>query len=80
MTTWCCPTLAGHPDNVSAIYYADTAIANDGIERLALASAANQTRPWFVAVGFRDPHLPWRYPGKFAEQYPAQVPSTNHSD
>jgi hypothetical protein len=24
--------------------------------------------------------LPWRYPGKFAAQYPDEVPHTNHSD
>jgi arylsulfatase A-like enzyme len=42
--------------------------------------ALNQSLPWFVAVGYRDPHLPWRYPGKFGALYDGvDVPSTNHS-
>ena len=32
-------------------------------------AASNQSLPWFLAVGFRDPHLPWRYPGKFGDMY-----------
>ena len=78
--TWCNGDLhSGSWPPHNNTNYADTNIATDAIGRLALASAPNQTRPWFVAAGFRDPHLPWRYPGKFAEHYPAQVPYTNHS-
>jgi hypothetical protein len=83
--TWCngdthsggSPSKAGWNNT----YYADTAIATDALERLALASAPNQTKPWFLAVGFRDPHLPWRYPGKFGDMYDGrEVPYTNHSE
>ena len=81
--TWCNGDLhsggvAGHSENNT--YYADTAIATDAIGRLAVAAASTQRRPWFVAAGFRDPHLPWRFPGKFSELYPAVVQHTNHSD
>jgi len=27
-------------------------------------------QPWFLAVGFRKPHLQWRFPLKFLAQYP----------
>ena len=42
----------GRPSKVgyNNTYYADTLIANDVIGRLTMASAPNQTRPWFVAV------------------------------
>ena len=81
--TWCNGDLhsGGRPDHRgwNNTYYADTAIATDALGRLALATAPNQSLPWFLAVGFRDPHLPWRYPGRFGEAYPARVPSTNRS-
>ena len=81
--TWCNGDLhsGGRPDHRgwNNTYYADTAIATDALGRLALATAPNQSLPWFLAVGFRDPHLPWRYPGRFGDAYPARVPSTNRS-
>ena len=78
--TWCNGDLHSGGGAKNNTYYADTAIATDAIGRLALATASNQTRPWFVAAGFRDPHLPWRYPGKFGDHYPAVVQHTNHSE
>ena len=79
--TWCNgDTDSGSWPPHNNTNYADTDIADDVIGRLALASASNQSRPWFVAAGFRDPHLPWRFPRKFGELYPQQVPYTNHSD
>ena len=41
--------------------------------------ATNQPLPWFLAVGYRDPHLPWRFPGKFGGIYPGKVLYTNLS-
>lgn len=27
-------------------------------------------RPFFMAIGFRKPHMPWRFPAPFLQQYP----------
>ena len=35
-----------------------------------LREVANSTRPFFVAAGFRKPHLPWTAPRRFFQQYP----------
>lgn len=30
-------------------------------------------QPWFLAVGFRKPHLNWRFPSEFLELYPTNL-------
>ena len=70
----------GSGSGKNGTYYADTAITTDALSRLNASLAANQTKPWFLAVGYRDPHLPWRYPSKFGDLYPSgSVRGTSHA-
>ncbi len=47
--------------------YEDGAIVNGGIELLKKAS--NSGKPFFLAVGFKRPHLPFNAPTKYWEMY-----------
>lgn len=47
--------------------YSDGAVANVGMELLEEAAAAG--KPFFVAVGFSRPHLPFNAPGQFWDLY-----------
>lgn len=38
-----------------------------------LREAATSGKPFFVAAGFRKPHLPWTAPRRFFEQYPRRA-------
>eukprot|EP01050_Picozoa_sp_SAG11_P002500 SAG11_NODE_128_length_15542_cov_6.432105_2_plen_645_part_00 len=51
----------------------DKTIGDDAVAKLQLASAftARTGRPWFLAAGFRKPHMPWRFPKRFLQYYPA---------
>lgn len=50
--------------------YSDGLVANQAIDRLReLASRPDE--PFFFAVGFAKPHLPFVAPGKYFEKYPA---------
>ena len=58
------------PDNT----YADGRIADEAIRRLG-AAKAKPTEPWFIAVGFLKPHLPFVAPKKYWDLYdPAAFP------
>lgn len=49
----------------------DTLIAQKAMSDLStLASQAADGTPFFLAVGFRKPHLPWVYPESFLDSYP----------
>ena len=49
----------------------DTLIAHKAISDLStLASEAESGKPFFLAVGFRKPHLPWVFPENFLSSYP----------
>ncbi|MDO8543207.1 MAG: sulfatase [Opitutaceae bacterium] len=51
----------------------DGIVARTAVGYLREAAAAG--RPFFVAAGFRKPHLPWTAPRRFFEQYPrAAIP------
>ena len=52
------------PDNA----YADGRIADEAIRRLE-AAKANPGQPWFIAVGFLKPHLPFCAPKKYWDLY-----------
>ena len=51
----------------------DQVIADDAVAKLRIAaSMLNKTgRPFFLASGFRKPHMPWRFPKPYAANYPA---------
>jgi len=58
------------PDNV----YADGLIADEAIRRLN-AAKADSGKPWFIAVGFLKPHLPFCAPKRYWDLYdPAAFP------
>jgi iduronate 2-sulfatase len=50
----------------------DKLILDDALPKLAETAAAFLERgtPFYLAVGFRKPHLPFRYPYGYADQYP----------
>lgn len=52
--------------------FEDRTIAEDGIAKMRGAAANLQAtgQPFFLAVGFRKPHLPFRHPGPWNDEYP----------
>lgn len=60
----------------------DRVIADDAIIKLRLAAAnlAATGQPFFVAAGFRKPHLAWRFPKPWLDKLPAleDVPVAAH--
>lgn len=54
--------------------YADGRVATETIKRLK-ASAADPSKPFFIAAGFARPHLPFSAPKKYWDLYdPAKLP------
>eukprot|EP01063_Lacrimia_lanifica_P033873 TRINITY_DN614_c1_g1_i1.p1 TRINITY_DN614_c1_g1~~TRINITY_DN614_c1_g1_i1.p1 ORF type:complete len:730 (+),score=182.08 TRINITY_DN614_c1_g1_i1:64-2253(+) len=51
----------------------DRVIADDAVAKLRLAAGHLRATgtPFFMAVGFRKPHLPFRFPKGFLEEFPA---------
>ena len=49
----------------------DKVTGDDGLAKLQAALAAGPARPFYVAVGFRKPHLPFRAPAHYQTLYPA---------
>ncbi|MEM9079644.1 MAG: sulfatase [Verrucomicrobiota bacterium] len=62
------------PDNV----YADGTITEKSIARLEQLAAADT--PFFLAVGFQKPHLPFNAPGKYWEIYDPEKIKTPSSE
>ena len=52
------------PDNVPDTFFADGQVAVFAAS-LITSLAAKPTKPWFLAVGFYKPHLPWAAPGRY---------------
>jgi iduronate 2-sulfatase len=52
--------------------YADGAIADEAIKRLKLLSESSQ-QPFFLAVGFMKPHLPFVAPQRYWDLYDAET-------
>lgn len=80
-----CPlnaTLDGTVLDPSERPLCDKTIADDGVAKLHIAAASrNRTgRPFFVAVGFRKPHMPWRFPAPWLDVLPPleQTPTAMH--
>jgi len=53
--------------------FEDRTVAEDGIlkMRTAAANKASSGQPFFLAVGFRKPHLPFRHPAPWDDDYPS---------
>ena len=60
LDTWC--PLDGDFDQ-----FFDYRLANWTLNALAHATA--QSKPWFIAAGFRRPHTPFKMPTEFWEMY-----------
>lgn len=57
--------------------YADGLIANEAVRRIEIATKADQ-KPFFLAVGFLKPHLPFVAPKAYWDLYdPATLPMPN---
>lgn len=56
----------------------DKVILDDGLAKLQRASQAlNSTgQPFFLAVGFRKPHTPWRFPAAYLQYYELNTTDT----
>ena len=65
------------PDNIPG----DGQIADAAIARLRELSARRESMPFFLAVGFMKPHLPFVAPKKYWDMYnPADIPPVAYSD
>lgn len=60
LDTWC---PLKHPDS----YHYDWKLANNTIETLKYLKGIGS--PWFLAAGFRRPHVPWMMPQKYWDLY-----------
>ena len=65
-TSWCAVEKTGR------LQFQDTQIAATALELLANVTR-DETRPFFLAVGFRKPHLQWRAPRRAFDAYPQNV-------
>ena len=50
--------------------FQDTQIASTALELLANVTREDEERPFFLAVGFRKPHVQWRAPRRAFDAYP----------
>lgn len=66
-TTWCAV-----PENTTESFDDEQTTAQ-AFALLRNASALRQSggTPWFVAVGFRKPHLQWRFPERLLSRFPS---------
>ena len=50
----------------------DKVVADDALAKLELGAASFRAtgRPFFLAAGFRKPHMSWRFPAPFLDYYP----------
>ena len=74
---------AGDPaDPKSTFRFCDRIIGDDALLKLRAASANRDAtgQPFFLAVGFRKPHLPFRHPSAYDSLYPspADIPLAKH--
>jgi arylsulfatase A-like enzyme len=64
----------GTPANLSTTFnFCDRIIGDDALLKLRRAAANREAsgQPFFLAVGFRKPHLPFRHPSPYSALYPA---------
>merc|ERR1711968_211979 len=69
-----CPIVASENGSVAntTAPLCDKIISDDAILKLRLAASYREKtgRPFFLAAGFRKPHMPWRFPEPFLSHYP----------
>ena len=69
-------------DPATTFRFCDRIIGDDGVLKLqrAASNRAATGQPFFLAVGFRKPHLPFRHPSAYDALYPApaDVPLAAH--
>jgi hypothetical protein len=53
--------------------FCDGVVAAELARQLHAKHAAGDTQPWFLAAGFRNPHLPWYAPTKYFDRYHSAV-------
>lgn len=71
--TWCPLDEKEYPDS----FHYDWKLANHTLETLKFVN--KKGNPWFVAAGFRRPHVPWMMPKRYWDMYNAtQIPSVLH--
>ena len=75
--------LSGDPDDPKKTFrFCDRIIGDDAVMKLRAASDVyNKTgQPFFLAVGFRKPHLPFRHPSAYDSLYPSpeNIPLAQH--
>ena len=61
--SWCPLPEDKYPDS----YHYDWQLANHTINTLNYVK--KKGGPWFIAAGFRRPHLPWKFPQRFWDMY-----------
>ena len=52
--------------------YTDGMIAEHAIKTMRNFSKASNSAPFFIAVGFHRPHLPWVVPSRYFDMYPKE--------
>merc|ERR1712196_67216 len=69
-TAWC--AVPSFDENGTAAVFQDGQTSDVAIQQLRNVSAlrAELGQPWFVAVGYRKPHLQWRFPEEILAMYP----------
>ena len=71
--TWCPLNETQYPDE----YHYDYKLANHTIETLKYVN--DKGGPWFVAAGFRRPHVPWMMPQRYWDMYNHdKIPTVTH--
>ena len=71
--TWCDLDEKDYPDS----YHYDWKLANHTISTLQYMK--DKGGPWFLAAGFRRPHVPWMMPQRYWDMYsPADIPTVLH--
>ena len=64
--------MAVPPDVEQQYPLGDTQLAEHAIETLRDLASKGDEKPFFLAVGFRRPHLPFIFPEKYLDLYPAE--------
>ena len=80
----CDSSLALTEDELADQPHQDKYVADEAISQLesVAANASDGTQQFFMAVGFRKPHLPFIYPESYLDYYPEEeiyVPDNNYS-